>query len=134
VHKGTRAVGNVGPDTEITLQFGAKEHDDEGERPGGPGGPGGPGRVPLVCTVSLQTEYVAKYLMKFTLSNSIIEKRRAVPQNPLESCLWIDLLPSASALGAGSRVAIQLQVRYRQRKGETMLRVITACRDVTDDR
>ncbi|XP_056286054.1 circularly permutated Ras protein 1 isoform X2 [Pseudoliparis swirei] len=68
VHKGTRAVGNVGPDTEITLQFGAKEHDDE-----------------------------------------------------------------ASALGAGSRVAIQLQVRYRQRKGETMLRVITACRDVTDD-
>ncbi|XP_036936593.1 circularly permutated Ras protein 1-like [Acanthopagrus latus] len=34
---------------------------------------------------------------------------------------------------SGSRVSIQLQVRYRQRSGQTMLRVITADRDVTDD-
>ncbi|XP_073346288.1 circularly permutated Ras protein 1-like [Pagrus major] len=34
---------------------------------------------------------------------------------------------------SGSRVSIQLQVRYRPRNGQTMLRVITADRDVTDD-
>ncbi len=31
-HKGTREVGNVDPDTEITLQFGANEQDAEGEK------------------------------------------------------------------------------------------------------
>ncbi|XP_041671942.1 circularly permutated Ras protein 1-like isoform X2 [Cheilinus undulatus] len=31
-HKGTREVGNVDPDTEITFQFGANEHDAEGEK------------------------------------------------------------------------------------------------------
>lgn len=30
-HKGTREVGNVGRDTEITFQFGANEQDAEGE-------------------------------------------------------------------------------------------------------
>ncbi|KAM6898012.1 circularly permutated Ras protein 1-like [Lycodopsis pacificus] len=38
-----------------------------------------------------------------------------------------------SAPASGSRVLIQLQIRYRQRKGQTMLRVITTGRDVTDD-
>ncbi|XP_034564073.1 circularly permutated Ras protein 1-like [Notolabrus celidotus] len=33
----------------------------------------------------------------------------------------------------GSRVSIQLQVRYKQRNGQTMLRVITSDREVTDD-
>ncbi|XP_003438642.2 circularly permutated Ras protein 1 isoform X2 [Oreochromis niloticus] len=33
----------------------------------------------------------------------------------------------------GSRVSIQLQIKYRQRNGRTMLRVITADREVTDD-
>uniref|UniRef100_A0A8C2X9I2 VWFA domain-containing protein n=2 Tax=Cyclopterus lumpus TaxID=8103 RepID=A0A8C2X9I2_CYCLU len=68
-HKGTREVGNVDPDTEITFQFGAKEQQDK----------------------------------------------------------------DVSAPVAGSRVAIQLQIRYRQREGQTMLRVITTGRDVTDD-
>ncbi|XP_054455473.1 circularly permutated Ras protein 1-like [Anoplopoma fimbria] len=67
-HKGTREVGNVAPDTEITFQFGANEHDKD-----------------------------------------------------------------VSAPAAGSRVFIQLQIRYRQREGQTMLRVITAGRDVTDE-
>ncbi|XP_068439940.1 circularly permutated Ras protein 1-like [Clinocottus analis] len=67
-HKGTREVGNVGPDTEITFQFGANEQD-----------------------------------------------------------------AGVSALVAGSRVAIQLQIRYRQRTGQTMLRVINTGQDVTDD-
>ncbi|KAL6095205.1 uncharacterized protein ACO6RY_16454 [Pungitius sinensis] len=65
-HKGTREVGNVDPETEITFQFGAREQD-------------------------------------------------------------------ADAPATGNRVSIQLQIRYRQRKGQTMLRVITASRDVTDD-
>lgn len=30
-HKGTREVGNVNPETEITMQFGANERDAEGE-------------------------------------------------------------------------------------------------------
>nr|XP_040031974.1 circularly permutated Ras protein 1-like [Gasterosteus aculeatus aculeatus]XP_040031975.1 circularly permutated Ras protein 1-like [Gasterosteus aculeatus aculeatus]XP_040031976.1 circularly permutated Ras protein 1-like [Gasterosteus aculeatus aculeatus] len=64
--KGTREVGNVDPDTEITFQFGAREQD-------------------------------------------------------------------AAAPAVGNRVFIQLQIRYRQRKGQTMLRVITTSRDVTDD-
>ncbi|XP_037611239.1 circularly permutated Ras protein 1-like isoform X1 [Sebastes umbrosus] len=67
-HIGTREVGNVDPETEITFQFGAIEQD-------------------------------------------------------------VGVSPPAS----GSRVSIQLQIRYRQRKGQTMLRVITASRDVTDD-
>ncbi|XP_070707900.1 circularly permutated Ras protein 1-like isoform X2 [Pempheris klunzingeri] len=67
-HKGIREVGNVDPDTEITFQFGANEHDGE------------------VSTPTL-----------------------------------------------GGRVSVQLQVRYRLRNGQTMLRVITADRDVTDE-
>ncbi|KAM9336547.1 circularly permutated Ras protein 1-like [Symphorus nematophorus] len=67
-HKGIREVGNVGPDTEITFQFGANDQDTE-------------------------------------------------------------VSPPAS----GSRVSIQLQIKYRQRNGQTMLRVITSDRDVTDD-
>ncbi|GLD57522.1 circularly permutated Ras protein 1-like protein [Lates japonicus] len=67
-HKGTREVGNVDPDTEITFQFGANEHDTE------------------------------------------------------------VLMPAS-----GSRVSIQLQIRYRQRNGQMMLRVITSDREVTDD-
>lgn len=31
-HKGTREVGNVDPDTEITFQFGANEQDAQGEK------------------------------------------------------------------------------------------------------
>ncbi|XP_068160850.1 circularly permutated Ras protein 1-like [Antennarius striatus] len=65
-HKATREVGNVGPETEITFQFGAKETDTE-------------------------------------------------------------------ALPSGSQVSIQLQVRYKQRNGQTMLRVVTADRDVTNN-
>ncbi|XP_067432860.1 circularly permutated Ras protein 1-like isoform X3 [Thunnus thynnus] len=38
-----------------------------------------------------------------------------------------------SALASGSRVSIQLQIRYRRRNGQTMLRVFTTERDVTDD-
>ncbi|XP_044035573.1 circularly permutated Ras protein 1-like isoform X2 [Siniperca chuatsi] len=67
-HKGTREVGNVDPDTEITFQFGANEQGAE-----------------------------------------------------------------VSAPASGSRVSIQLQMRYRQRNGQMMLRVITVDRDVTDD-
>ncbi|XP_028263888.1 circularly permutated Ras protein 1-like isoform X2 [Parambassis ranga] len=67
-HKGTREVGNVNPDTEITFQFGPNEQDTEVSAP--------------------------------------------VP---------------------GSRVSIQLQIRYRHRNGQLMLRVLTADRDVTDD-
>lgn len=67
-HKGTREVGNVNPDTELTLQFGANEQDSE------------------------------------------------VP-----------------APTSGSRVSVQLQIRYRRRNGQRMLRVLTADRDVTDD-
>ncbi|XP_060951436.1 circularly permutated Ras protein 1-like [Limanda limanda] len=40
---------------------------------------------------------------------------------------------NASAPAPGSHVCIQLLIRYRQRNGERMLRVITANRDVTDD-
>ncbi|XP_068610799.1 circularly permutated Ras protein 1-like [Brachionichthys hirsutus] len=65
-HQGTREVGNVGPETEITFQFGASEQD-------------------------------------------------------------------AEAPPSGSHVSIQLQVRYRQRNGQKMLRVITSDRDVTND-
>lgn len=67
-HRGTREVGNVDPDTEITFQFGATEQDTE-----------------------------------------------------------------VSVPASGSRVSIQLQIRYQQRKGQSMLRVITADREVTDD-
>ncbi|XP_035522468.1 circularly permutated Ras protein 1-like [Morone saxatilis] len=67
-HKGTREVGNLDPDTEITFQFGANEQDAE-----------------------------------------------------------------VSVPASGSRVSIQLQIRYRQRNGQTVLRVITSDRDVTDD-
>ena len=31
-HIGTREVGNVDPKTELTFQFGANEHDAEGEK------------------------------------------------------------------------------------------------------
>ncbi|XP_029978556.1 circularly permutated Ras protein 1-like [Sphaeramia orbicularis] len=67
-HKGTREVGNVDLDKEITFQFGANEHDAE-----------------------------------------------------------------VSVPFSGSRVSVQLLIRYRHRNGRTMLRVITAERDVTDD-
>ncbi|XP_041819406.1 circularly permutated Ras protein 1-like isoform X1 [Chelmon rostratus] len=67
-HKGTREVGNVDRDTEITFQFGANEQDAE-----------------------------------------------------------------VAAAACGSRVSIQLQIRYRQRNGPTLLRVITSDRDVSDD-
>ncbi|XP_028423636.1 circularly permutated Ras protein 1-like isoform X2 [Perca flavescens] len=67
-HKGTREVGNVDPDTEITFQFGVSKQDAE-----------------------------------------------------------------VSVPASGSRVSIQLQIRYRQRKGQWMLRVITTEREVTDD-
>ncbi|KAM4624267.1 circularly permutated Ras protein 1-like isoform 1-T2 [Polymixia lowei] len=65
-HKGTREVGNVAPDTEITFQFGANE-------------------------------------------------------------------PDSAAPPPGSRVSVQLQLRYRRRDGRRMLRVLTADRDVTND-
>lgn len=39
-----------------------------------------------------------------------------------------------AAPASGSRVSIQLQVRYRQRNGQMMLRVISSERTVTDDR
>ncbi|XP_056890011.1 circularly permutated Ras protein 1-like isoform X1 [Takifugu flavidus] len=64
-HKGSRDVGNVDPDTEITFQF---EHNMQ-----------------------------------------------------------------VAAPAPGSHVSIQLQVRYRQRNGQTMLRVISSERTVTDD-
>ncbi|KAM6897918.1 circularly permutated Ras protein 1-like [Xenentodon cancila] len=67
-HKGTREVGNVNPDTEITFQFGAGEENTE------------------------------------------------VP-----------------APAPDSHVSIQLQIRYTQRNGQMMLRVLTADRDVTYD-
>ncbi|XP_035768058.1 uncharacterized protein LOC102778534 [Neolamprologus brichardi] len=67
-HKGTREVGNVDPDTDITFQFRANEKVSE---------------VP--------------------------------PPSP------------------NSRVSIQLQIKYRLRNGRTMLRLITADREVTDD-
>ncbi|XP_016889559.1 circularly permutated Ras protein 1-like isoform X2 [Cynoglossus semilaevis] len=67
-HKAVREVGNVDPDTEITIQFGASQHDSQ-------------------------------------------------------------VSPPAS----GSCVSIQLQIRFRQKNGQTRLRVITANRDVTDD-
>uniref|UniRef100_UPI003AAE8569 circularly permutated Ras protein 1-like isoform X3 n=1 Tax=Centroberyx gerrardi TaxID=166262 RepID=UPI003AAE8569 len=38
-----------------------------------------------------------------------------------------------SAPASGSRVCVQLQIRYRQRDGQTLLRVLTADREVTDD-
>ncbi|XP_011486473.1 uncharacterized protein LOC101167492 isoform X2 [Oryzias latipes] len=65
-HKGTREVGNVNQDTEITFRFGANE---------------GSKFVPA----------------------------------------------------PGSRVSIQLQIKYRQRNGQTVLRVFTADQEVTDD-
>ncbi|XP_026170910.1 circularly permutated Ras protein 1-like isoform X2 [Mastacembelus armatus] len=67
-HKGTREVGNVDPNIEITFQFGVHEGDTE--------------------------------------------------------------VPPPSS---GSCVPIQLQIRYRQRNGQRMLRVITSDKDVTDD-
>ncbi|XP_061565329.1 circularly permutated Ras protein 1-like isoform X2 [Cololabis saira] len=67
-HKGTREVGNVNPDTEITFQFGASEENTE------------------------------------------------VP-----------------APAPGSRVTIQLQIRYKRRNGQMMLRVLTADLEVTND-
>ncbi|XP_019938339.2 circularly permutated Ras protein 1-like isoform X1 [Paralichthys olivaceus] len=44
-----------------------------------------------------------------------------------------ELDTEASAPAPGSCVSIQLLINYRQRNGQTMLRVITANRDVTDD-
>ncbi|XP_071393186.1 circularly permutated Ras protein 1-like isoform X2 [Centroberyx affinis] len=38
-----------------------------------------------------------------------------------------------SAPASGSRVCVQLQIRYRQRDRQTLLRVLTADREVTDD-
>ncbi|XP_070304407.1 circularly permutated Ras protein 1 isoform X2 [Salvelinus sp. IW2-2015] len=66
----TREVGNVASDTEITFQFGAREHGSQGE---------------------------------------------------------------VSAPVAGGRVSVQLQLRYRQKDGHSMLRVLTADKEVTDD-
>ncbi|XP_019902253.2 circularly permutated Ras protein 1-like isoform X1 [Esox lucius] len=66
-HKGTREVGNVTADSEITFQFGAHSQ--------------GAATAPVV----------------------------------------------------GSRVSVQLQLRYRQTDGGTVLRVLTAEREVTDD-
>ncbi|PWA21941.1 hypothetical protein CCH79_00015641 [Gambusia affinis] len=66
-HKGTREVGNVNTDTEVTMQFGAHEHTE------------------------------------------------------------------VASPACGSRVAVQLQVRYRK-NGRALLRVFTAEREVTDDR
>ncbi|XP_043957643.1 circularly permutated Ras protein 1-like isoform X2 [Gambusia affinis] len=65
-HKGTREVGNVNTDTEVTMQFGAHEHTE------------------------------------------------------------------VASPACGSRVAVQLQVRYRK-NGRALLRVFTAEREVTDD-
>ncbi|XP_034049815.1 circularly permutated Ras protein 1-like isoform X2 [Thalassophryne amazonica] len=65
-HKGTREVGNVPPNTEITFQFGAKD------------------------------------------------AKTGVP-------------------ASSSHVSIQLQIRYRLRNGQMMLRVITTEQEVTDD-
>uniref|UniRef100_A0A3Q4IDV4 VWFA domain-containing protein n=1 Tax=Neolamprologus brichardi TaxID=32507 RepID=A0A3Q4IDV4_NEOBR len=70
-HKGTREVGNVDPDTDITFQFRANEKVSEGEE--------------------------NKHSYRLT------------------------------------RVSIQLQIKYRLRNGRTMLRLITADREVTDD-
>ncbi|XP_041754179.2 circularly permutated Ras protein 1-like [Coregonus clupeaformis] len=67
-NSGTREVGNVASDTEITFQFGAREHSSQGEAP------------------------VA------------------------DGC-----------------VSVQLQLRYKQKDGRCMLRVLTAEREVTDD-
>ncbi|XP_017273873.1 circularly permutated Ras protein 1 isoform X2 [Kryptolebias marmoratus] len=67
-HKGTREVGNVNLETEITIQFGANKQNTE-----------------------------------------------------------------ALALAPGSRVAIQLQIRYRRSNRQMMLRVMTVEREVTDD-
>ncbi|CAB1312318.1 unnamed protein product [Coregonus sp. 'balchen'] len=67
-NRGTREVGNVASDTEITFQFGAREHSSQGEAP------------------------VA------------------------DGC-----------------VSVQLQLRYKQKDGRCMLRVLTAEREVTDD-
>lgn len=67
-HVGTREVGNVATDKEITFQFGASDQNTEEPAP-----------------------------------------------------------------VSGSRVFIQLQVRYRKRNGQMMLKVITTGRDVTDD-
>ncbi|XP_056153603.1 circularly permutated Ras protein 1-like [Lampris incognitus] len=65
-HKAMREVGNVSPNTEITFQFGAKQHSSEAPAP-------------------------------------------------------------------GSRVSVQLQVRYRRRDTRRILRVFTVDREVTDD-
>ncbi|KAK2820220.1 hypothetical protein Q5P01_023179 [Channa striata] len=67
-NKGTREVGNVDPDTEMTFQFGACEQD-----------------------------------------------------------------AGVAAPSSGSRVSIQLQIRYTGRSGQRMLRVITTHRHVTND-
>ncbi|KAM8876405.1 circularly permutated Ras protein 1 isoform 1-T1 [Synchiropus picturatus] len=67
-HKGTREVGNVDIDTEITFQFAPNEH---------------------------ETQVIAP--------------------------------------PAGSQVSVQLQVRYRRRNGERILRVLSANREVTYD-
>ncbi|XP_036802362.1 circularly permutated Ras protein 1 isoform X1 [Oncorhynchus mykiss] len=69
-NRATREVGNVASDTEITFQFGAREHGSQGE---------------------------------------------------------------VSAPVAGGRVSVQLQLRYRQKDGHSMLRVLTADKEVTDD-
>lgn len=66
-HKGTREVGNVDPQKEITFQFGASDH------------------------------------------------------------------AAGAALASGSTVFLQLQIRYTQRNGQKMLRVITAAKEVTSD-
>lgn len=66
-HKGTREVGNIDPEKEITFQFGASDH------------------------------------------------------------------RAQASLVSGSTVFLQLQIRYTQRNGQKMLRVITAAREVTND-
>lgn len=72
-------------------------------------------KAPFICSVLQNTEMNTK-LTRFMLDCSFCA---------------LFLVPAPSS---GSHVSIQLQIRYRQRNGQAMLRVITSERDVTDDR
>lgn len=61
-------------------------------------------------------------------------KRKAANKKPKASKPNFLFYTAVAAPASGSHVSIQLQVRYRQRNGQMMLRVISSERTVTDDR
>ncbi|KAM4715256.1 uncharacterized protein FYW61_018202 [Anableps anableps] len=143
-HKGTREVGNVTIDTEVTMQFGADEHTEDSvrkrwekeldtETP--------EEKWDNMCESAAATSSSnyclpsAVHIWKTTNKNSVSKEN--IPHHASLLCIITSLVFILCSLAVappapGSCVLMQLQIRYK-RNGRALLRVFTAEREVTDD-